>query len=109
MDRRPRIDLDGVTLSAPAGAGGAGETLAVLRYRTLEGLVLAMPESADVRVGWGDLEAASLDLATGTVSLRFTAEFAARSHWLGGVRVLEGRWTDRMVLREGDGPPRGRA
>ena len=39
MDQRPRIDLDGVTLSDPDGPSAA---VAIFRYRTVEGLVLSL-------------------------------------------------------------------
>jgi hypothetical protein len=99
MDKRPRIDLDGVTLSNPDGPAAA---VAVFRYRTVEGLVLSMPESADVLVAWEHVEAADLSLASGRLTITFRAEFAASANWLGGVRTLEGQWTDRLTIRRSD-------
>jgi hypothetical protein len=99
MDKRPRIDLDGVTLSDPDGPAAA---VAILRYRTVEGLVLSMPESADIVVPWDDVEDAQLSLASGRLSVSFTSAFAARANWLGGLRRLEGRWTDKLELRTAD-------
>jgi redox-sensitive bicupin YhaK (pirin superfamily) len=99
MDKRPRIDLDGVTLSDPEGPAAA---VAIFRYRTVEGLVLSMPESADIVVPWSDVEAADLSLAHGKLTVAFTERFASAANWLGGVRKLEGRWTDRVTLRSAD-------
>lgn len=99
MDKRPRIDLDGVTLSNPDGPAAA---VAVFRYRTVEGLVLSMPESADIVVPWSDIEAADLSLANGKLTIAFTERFASAANWLGGLRKLEGRWTDRLSIRTSD-------
>ncbi len=99
MDKRPRIDLDGVTLSNPDGPAAA---VAVFRYRTVEGLVLSMPESADIVVPWSEVEAADLSLQSGKLTIAFTERFASAANWLGGVRKLEGRWTDRLRIRSAD-------
>src|SRR5262245_21585299 len=99
MDRRPRIDLDGVTLSNPAGPSAA---VAIFRYRTGEGLVLSMPESAGIVLPRDDIQSADVDLASGKLSLRFTEAFARRANWLGGVCALEGRWTDRLTIHRSD-------
>jgi hypothetical protein len=99
MDKRPRIDLDGVALADPAGSHAA---VAVLRYRTLEGLVLSMPESADIVVPWEHVERADLCLMSGQVTVAFREDFARRANWLGGVRLLQGRWTDRLTIRRSD-------
>ena len=88
-----RIDLDGVPLDDEDG-----RTTAIFRYRTTAGLLLALPESVYVIVPFGDLVEASLDLATGTVKLRFSDEAARRHRWLGRARRLIGVWTDRQVL-----------
>jgi hypothetical protein len=93
-----RIDLDGVPLDDEDG-----RTTAIFRFRTTAGLVLALPESVDVTVPFGDLVEASLDLAGGTLKLRFSEEAARRQRWLGRARRLIGVWTDRTLLRE---PPR---
>lgn len=99
MDKRQRIDLDGVTLSNPDGPAAA---VALFRYRTVEGLVLSMPESADIVVAWDDVESADLSLVTGKLTVRFTERYAQDANWLGGVRALEGRWTDRLKIRRAD-------
>ncbi len=99
MEKRQRIDLDGVTLSNPDGPAAA---VAIFRYRTVEGLVLSMPESADVVVSWEHVECADLSLASGKLVVRFTADFARDANWLGGVRTLEGRWTDRLTIVTAD-------
>lgn len=99
MDKRPRIDLDGLTLSA---AQGPSATVAIVRYRTVEGLVLSMPESADIVVPWEMLKRAELDLATGELSVEFETSYAESANWLGGLRELKGRWMDRLRLRQAD-------
>ena len=99
MDKRQRIDLDGVTLSNPDGPAAA---VALFRYRTVEGLVLSMPESADIVVAWDDVESADLSLVSGKLTVRFTEGYATKANWLGGVRALEGRWTDRLKIRRAD-------
>jgi hypothetical protein len=99
MDKRQRIDLDGVTLSNPDGPAAA---VAGFRYRTVEGLVLSMPESTDIVVAWDDVESADLSLVSGKLTVRFTETYADNANWLGGVRALEGRWTDRLKIRRAD-------
>jgi hypothetical protein len=99
MDRRPRIDLDGVTLSDPDGPSAA---VAIFRHRTVEGLVLSMPESADILVPWKDVAGADLSLVSGRLRLSFTSEFAESANWLGGLRTLEGRWIDRVAIHHAD-------
>lgn len=99
MADRPRIDLDGVALSNP---DGASETVAIFRYRTVEGLVLSMPESADILVAWEHVTRADLSLADGQLLITFTERYASRANWLGGIRKLQGRWTDRMTLQRAD-------
>ena len=95
MSHRPRIDLDGVALTAQ---GDETEVLAVFRYRTHEGLVLLMPESGDFLVPWSALTAADLDLQAGVVRLIFEDTFASTKGWLRGANVLIGTWTDRVNL-----------
>jgi len=99
MNKRPRIDLDGVTLSVPDGPSAA---VAIFRYRTVEGLVLSMPESADVVIAWEHVEQADVSLSSGTVTIVFTDAFANAANWLGGVRMLRGQWTDRLTLERAD-------
>jgi redox-sensitive bicupin YhaK (pirin superfamily) len=99
MNKRPRIDLDGVTLSVPDGPSAA---VAIFRYRTVEGLVLSMPESADVVIAWEHVEQADVSLSSGTVTIAFTEAFANTANWLGGVRTLHGQWTDRLTLERAD-------
>ena len=95
---RLRFDLDGIPLDDEQG-----RTTAILRFRTTAGLVLALPESVDVTVPWGDLAEASVDLVRGRVTVRFVDAARARYRWLGAARVLSGAWTDRQVL---EAPPR---
>ncbi|MCU1278925.1 MAG: hypothetical protein JWM53_2471 [bacterium] len=95
---RLRFDLDGIPLDDEEG-----RTTAILRFRTTAGLVLALPESVDVTVPWGDLAEASIDLSRGRVTVRFADAAQARHRWLGAARVLSGAWTDRAVL---EAPPR---
>jgi hypothetical protein len=98
---RMRFDLDGIPLDDEDG-----RTTAFLRFRTTDGLILGLPESVDVTVPWGDLDAALVDLARGQIVVRLTAAGARRHPWLGAARQLTGRWTDREVLRA---PPSGAA
>jgi hypothetical protein len=95
---RLRFDLDGIPLDDEEG-----RTTAILRFRTLRGLVLALPESVDVVVPWSDIAAASVDLARGRVEVRLVDGAGARHPWLGVARTLAGVWTDREQLEE---PPR---
>ncbi|MGZ3406557.1 MAG: hypothetical protein ACXVAN_08965 [Polyangia bacterium] len=95
---RLRFDLDGIPLDDEEG-----RTTAILRFRTTAGLVLALPESVDVTVPWGDLAEASVDLSRGRVTVRFAEAAQPRYRWLGAARVLTGAWTDRAVL---EAPPR---
>jgi len=72
--------------------------VAVFRYRTSEGLVLLVPESADVLVPWAHVEEAKLDLASAEVSVRLAPAYVERQSWLRGARTLVGTWTDRFVM-----------
>jgi hypothetical protein len=92
MSQRPRIDLDGVTLH---DADNPYMPLAVFRYRTTQGLVLLVPESADVTVPFSDVEEASLDLVKGELRVRLSAAYLQRESWVRGARVLVGDWLDR--------------
>ena len=94
-----RIDLSGVPLDDEEG-----RTTAIFRYRTTRGIVLSLPESVDVTVPFADVAAATLDLASGRVSIALVADAGARHPWLGRARILVGIWTDRQLLVE---PPRG--
>jgi hypothetical protein len=92
---RPRIDLDGVSL---VDAKGPGMVLALFRYRTTEGLVLVLPESADLLVPWAHVEETALDLKNGTLVVKFTEPYAASQNWLRGATTLTGTWTDRLLM-----------
>ena len=94
MKARPRIDLDGVPLSEK---DGDGNVLAIMRYRTTEGLEFLMPESGDFVVPWRFVEEAQVDLAQGRLRIAFSSEWAATENWLRGAHVLVGTWTDRML------------
>jgi hypothetical protein len=97
MSARPRIDLDGVSLADEARAPSP-MVVAIFRYRTAEGLVLLVPESAEVLVPFAEIEESRLDLATGAVRLVFRPGYVERQGWLRGARVLVGTWTDRFVM-----------
>jgi hypothetical protein len=90
---RMRFDLDGIPLDDEDG-----RTTAILRFRTISGLVLALPESVDVTVPFSDLESAAIDLVTGRIHLRFSEAGRKRHPWLGAAMVLTGPWTDRSEL-----------
>ena len=97
MSVRPRIDLDGVALF---GEGDPLMPLASFRYRTVDGLLLLIPESGEELVRWPDVREAQLDLASGTLAIRFDEAYARRQNWLRGSSTLEGRWTDRIILTQ---------
>ena len=93
----PRIDLTGVAL---LDQNDPTTAVAVFRYRTTNGLILLMPESAEFLVPWDAIEQAQLDLMSGHVRIQFTAAYATSHNWLRGGRSLSGSWTDRFT-REG--------
>lgn len=95
MNQRPRIDLDGVTLT---DVENPYMPIAVFRHRTTAGLVLLVPESADVLVPFEHIEEATLDLASGELRIGFSAELVAREPWLRGARRVSGEWLDRVRL-----------
>ncbi len=95
---RMRIDLDGVELK-----DANGRVVAIVRWRTTNGLVLRLPESVDVSVPWNLIEGAPLDLASGRIRLLFKADARNTLKWLQSATELEGEWLDRHVLT---GPPR---
>ncbi|MBK6686599.1 MAG: hypothetical protein IPG45_19175 [Deltaproteobacteria bacterium] len=92
---RSRIDLDGVSLTDPANPY---MTLAVFRFRTKEGVVLLIPESAEKLVPWSAIERASVDLVAGKVEIGLAPDYVAKESWLRGARHLTGEWLDRRVL-----------
>jgi hypothetical protein len=98
MTQRPRIDLDGVTLH---DANNPYMPLAVFRFRTTEGLVLLVPESADVIVPFSVIENAELDLKKGELRIRLAESYVAKESWLRGAQELTGEWLDRFVLAGG--------
>jgi hypothetical protein len=91
---RLRFDLDGIPLDDEDG-----RTTAILRFRTTEGLVLALPESVEVTLPWREVAEASVDLVRGRIVLRLVDGAGARHSWLGAATVLSGTWTDRELLR----------
>jgi len=93
MPERFRLDLDGVELK-----DGNGRVVCILRWRTVEGLLLRLPESTDVLVPWKLLREASLDLAGGKARLVFNPGARKELSWLGSWSELSGEWTDRQVL-----------
>lgn len=100
MKERPRIDLDGVAL---VDVANPHMIVAIFRYRTTAGLILLIPESAEVLVPWDKVEAASLDLTAGELHLRLAPAYVDGENWLRGARELHGRWLDRHVMPN---PPR---
>src|SRR5262249_57870109 len=85
----------GVALSDPANPH---MVIAIFRYRTREGLLVTIPESAELLIPWSAVEAASLDLQAGTVHVTFSKTYVAEQNWLRAARQLTGVWTDRLVL-----------
>jgi hypothetical protein len=98
MRARPRIDLDGVSL---VDLTNPPMVVAIFRYRTAEGLILLVPESADVLVPWEHVEEARLDLVAGRIVIRLSAAYVERESWLRGAQSLVGTWTDRYVMAAG--------
>ncbi len=96
MQARPRIDLEGVAL---ADEKNPYTVVAIFRHRTTDGLVLLIPESADVLVEWKHVREAALDLANGRLKLAFDEDWAATQNWLRSSRVLVGRWLDRFTMK----------
>jgi len=92
---RPRIDLDGVPLCDPERPLQA---VVIFRYRTTEGLVVLIPESADVLIPWLSVVAVALDLKTGQLDVELSPDYVAANNWLRGASRLRGRWTDRMLM-----------
>jgi hypothetical protein len=95
MTARPRIDLDGVAL---CDERNPDMVIAIFRYRTTQGLTLLVPESADVVIGWGEVESTTLDLKSGQLKLRLRKDYVATQNWLRGAETLIGTWTDRLVM-----------
>ena len=95
MQARPRIDLEGVHLQDERNAY---MVVAIFRYRTTDGLLLLIPESADVLVPWENVTAAELDLVTGRVRVSFKPAYVASQNWLRGAVTLVGEWTDRYTM-----------
>ena len=91
------LDLDGVELKDKNG-----RVVCILRWRTVQGLVMRLPESVDVLVPWELLEDARVDLAGGSVRVAFASHAREKLPWLQSWRSLEGEWTDRQKL---SGPP----
>ena len=92
---RARIDLDGVPLADPSAPQ---MVVAIFRHRTVEGLVLLVPESADVLVPWAHVERAAVDLLSGRVRIELDPAYVARQSWLPSATLLEGTWTDRVLM-----------
>jgi len=95
MKDRPRIDLDGVSL---ADDQNPHMVVAIFRHRTTDGLILLIPESAEVTVPWSEVEAADLDLRSGFLRIRLADGYVSSQNWLRGARLLTGRWTDRFLM-----------
>lgn len=98
MAERFRLDLDGVELK-----DGNGRVVCILRWRTVQGLVLRLPESVDTIVPWRLVAEAALDLRGGTARVRFQPGAARELPWLQAWSELAGQWTDRADL---EAPPR---
>jgi hypothetical protein len=98
MAERFRLDLDGVELK-----DGNGRVVCILRWRTVQGLVLRLPESVDTIVPWRLVAEASLDLQAGTARVRFQPGASKELSWLQTWSELNGQWTDRADL---EAPPR---
>jgi hypothetical protein len=95
MQARPRIDLEGVNLQDERNPY---MVIAIFRYRTTEGLILLIPESADVLIAWENVAGAELDLVTGRVRVTLKPAYVASQNWLRGAATLVGAWTDRYTM-----------
>ena len=95
MNKKPRIDLDGVSLVDEVNPS---TTLAIFRFRTTQGLMMLMPESAEFFIPKEAVASAKLDLMTGTVRIRLTPEYIGQNNWVRGATVLSGKWMDRVRL-----------
>jgi len=71
--------------------------IAIFRYRTTDGLVLLIPESADVVVPWKSVKRANLDLSSGDLRVELDEGYVRGENWLRGATALVGRWMDRYV------------
>ena len=96
---RPRIDLDGVALYDGNRDPERNQmVICVFRKRTRQGLVLLVPESAEVLVSWEHIRSAEVDLASAEVRVELAPDYVDREHWLRQATHLAGSWTDRLVL-----------
>lgn len=95
MTQRPRIDLDGVALNDEKNPD---MIVAIFRYRTTDGLLMLIPESADVLVPWAAVESAALDLKDGMLRVALFEDYVRAQNWLRGARRLVGRWLDRYTM-----------
>ena len=95
MARRPRIDLDGVSL---ADVHNTLMPLVLFRRRTEDGLILQIPESADILVPWAHIEDAKIDLATGRLEVVFSDALVRSQNWLRGAKRVTGEWMDRFRM-----------
>src|SRR5262245_27815634 len=95
MKARPRIDRDGVAL---VDERNPAMVVAIFRYRTTEGLILLIPESAEVLVPWAHVVETALDLRSGELRVALAPTYVAEQQWLRGAERLVGRWTDRFVM-----------
>src|SRR5262245_53693980 len=98
MAERFRLDLDGVELK-----DGNGRVVCILRWRTVQGLVIRLPEGVDITVPWRLVAEASLDLQAGSARVRFAPGAARELTGLQTWSELAGQWIDRADL---EAPPR---
>jgi len=97
MSERPRIDLDGVDLYDPRNDKMA---IAIFRYRTTKGLILLVPESAEILVDWEHIRGTHLDLKSGNLTIDLDEAYVGSNNWLRGATSLVGKWIDRFTLDE---------
>jgi len=95
MNKRPRIDLDGVPL---VDEENPSTTLVIFRFRTTQGLTMLMPESAEFSIPWASVRSADLDLLSGTFRISLTPEYIAQHNWVRGAETLSGQWIDRVTM-----------
>jgi hypothetical protein len=95
MSKRPRVDLDGIPL---VDQENPTTTLVIFRFRTTQGLMMLMPESAEFFIPWASVEAANLDLLSGTFRISLSPEYIQNHNWVRGATTLTGRWIDRVNM-----------
>jgi hypothetical protein len=91
-----RLHLEGVALR-----DAKGRVTATFRYRTRDGILVNLPESADTLVPWPHIEHCAADLVSGELLILLKPEAVEQHRWLHGSPELRGTWIDRVELDRG--------